>query len=97
MLADLLSNFRPVEMFLQYFLCILDVEVSCHQTVVGFLGHLHLLSCWNIDMAHMAQKPILKMEISDNCVCAQHLIGGGEFRVCLIKLGPSRGLMATRS
>ena len=29
-------------------------------------------------------------------VCTQHLVGGGEVRVYLIELGPSRGLMATR-
>jgi hypothetical protein len=47
-------------------------------------------------MAQMTQKPILKMKIIDNCVCTQHLVGGGEVRVCLIELGPSRGLMAVR-
>jgi hypothetical protein len=47
-------------------------------------------------MAQMAQQPILNMEISDNCVCAQHLVGGGKFWVCLIELGPSRGLMDAR-
>jgi hypothetical protein len=36
------------------------------------------------------------MEISDNCICAKHLVGGGEVRVYLIELGPSRGLMVTR-
>jgi hypothetical protein len=36
------------------------------------------------------------MEISDNCVCTQHLVGGGEVRVYLIELGPSIGLMAIR-
>jgi hypothetical protein len=29
-LFDLMSKFRPVEMFLQYFHYIFDVEVSCH-------------------------------------------------------------------
>ena len=33
------------------------------------------------------------MEISDNYVFPQHLVGGGEVQVCLIELGPSRGLM----
>jgi hypothetical protein len=47
-------------------------------------------------MGQMEQQPILKMEISDNFVCAQHLVGGGEVWVCLIDLGPSRGLMAER-
>jgi hypothetical protein len=41
------------------------------------------------------QQPILKMEIIDNYICTQHLVGGGKVRVCLIELGPSRGLMAT--
>jgi hypothetical protein len=36
------------------------------------------------------------MEIIDNCICTQHLVGGGEVRVCLIELGPSRCLMAAR-
>jgi hypothetical protein len=36
------------------------------------------------------------MEIIDNCVCTQHLVGGGGVRACLIELGPSRGLMAAR-
>jgi hypothetical protein len=44
----------------------------------------------------MAQQPILKTEISDNYVCAQHLVGGGKVMIFLIELGPSRGLMATR-
>jgi hypothetical protein len=47
-------------------------------------------------MAHTTQQPILNMEISDNCICAQHLVGGGEVRVCLIELGPFRGIMAKR-
>jgi hypothetical protein len=44
----------------------------------------------------MAQQPILKMEIGDSCVCAQHLVGVGEVRICLIEVGPSGGLMAAR-
>jgi hypothetical protein len=36
-LADLLSKFHPVEMFLQHFHYLFDVEVSFHLTVVGFL------------------------------------------------------------
>jgi hypothetical protein len=47
-------------------------------------------------MAQTTQQPILKMEIIDNCICTQPLVGGGEVRVCLIELGPSRCLMATR-
>jgi hypothetical protein len=45
----------------------------------------------------MAQQPILKMEISDSCVCAQHLVGGGEVRIFLIEVGPSRGLVLQES
>jgi hypothetical protein len=45
-------------------------------------------------MAWMEQKPILKMEINDKCVFAQHLVGGGEVRIYLIELGPPRGLVA---
>jgi hypothetical protein len=48
-------------------------------------------------MAQTTQQPILKMEIIDNCLCTQHLVGGGEVWVCLIELGPSRGLMAIES
>jgi hypothetical protein len=44
----------------------------------------------------MAQQPILKMEISDSCVFTQHLVGVSEARICLIEVGPSRGLMVTR-
>jgi hypothetical protein len=44
----------------------------------------------------MTQQPVLVMKISDNCVCAQHLVGSGEVRISLIELGPSRGLMSTR-
>jgi hypothetical protein len=47
-------------------------------------------------MAQKTQQPTLKMEIINNCVCTQHLVGGGEVRVCLIELGPSRCLKATR-
>jgi hypothetical protein len=36
------------------------------------------------------------MEISDNYVCAQHLVAGGKVSVCLIELGPPRGLVASR-
>jgi hypothetical protein len=54
----------------------------------------HFMEC--TDMDQTTQKPIPKMEISDNCVCAQHLVGGGEVWVCLIELGPSKGLMAAR-
>jgi hypothetical protein len=45
-------------------------------------------------MAQTTQQPILKMEIIDNFFCTQNLVGGGEVWVCLIELGPSRGLMA---
>jgi hypothetical protein len=88
--------FRPVEMFMHHCHCLFNIEVSCHPTVVGFPDQLRLLTLWNTYMAHTTQKPILKMEIRDNCVCAQHLLGGGVVRVCLIELGPSRGLMTTR-
>jgi hypothetical protein len=44
----------------------------------------------------MAQQLILKMEISDSCVCAQHMLGVGVVRICLIEVGPSGGIMATR-
>jgi hypothetical protein len=47
-------------------------------------------------MAQMTQQPILKMEIIDNYICTQHLVGGGKVSVYLIELGPSRCLMATR-
>jgi hypothetical protein len=35
----------------------------------------------------MTQELILKMEISDSCVCAQHLVGGGDVRISLIDWG----------
>ena len=44
-------------------------------------------------MAQTTQQPILKMEIIDNYICTQHLVGGGEVEVCLVELGPSRCLM----
>jgi hypothetical protein len=47
-------------------------------------------------MAQMTNQAILKMEIIDNCVFTQHLVGGGEVQVYLIELGPSRGLMDAR-
>jgi hypothetical protein len=47
-------------------------------------------------MAQMTQKPIPNMEIIDNYVFTQHLVGGGKVWVCLIELGPSIGLMAAR-
>jgi hypothetical protein len=46
-------------------------------------------------MAQMTHQRILKMEIGDNCICTQNLVGGGKVRVYLIELGPSRGLMDT--
>ena len=33
------------------------------------------------------------MKISDICACTQELIGGGEVKILLIKLGPLRCLM----
>jgi hypothetical protein len=42
----------------------------------------------------MEQEPVLKMEINDNCVCAQHMVGSGEVRISLVELGPSVGLMS---
>jgi hypothetical protein len=45
----------------------------------------------------MEQQHVLKMEISDNCVCAQHLVGVGKVKIYLIEVGPSRGLMAARN
>jgi hypothetical protein len=47
-------------------------------------------------MAQTTQQPILKMETIDNSIVTQHLVGGSEVWVCLIELGPSIGLMATR-
>jgi hypothetical protein len=44
-------------------------------------------------MAQMAQQPILNMEIGDIFVCAQHLVGVGEVRICLIEVGPFRDLV----
>jgi hypothetical protein len=38
-------------------------------------------------MAHMAQQSILKMEISENYVCTEHLVCGGEVKISLIELG----------
>jgi hypothetical protein len=43
-LVDLLSKFRPVEMFLQHCHCLFDAEVSCHPTVVGFPDQLRSLA-----------------------------------------------------
>jgi hypothetical protein len=39
-LADILSKFRPVEMFLQHCHCLFDAKVSCHPTVVRFPNQL---------------------------------------------------------
>jgi hypothetical protein len=47
-------------------------------------------------MAQTTQQPILKIEIIDNCVYTQHLVGGGEVQFYLIELGPSIGLMVVR-
>jgi hypothetical protein len=47
-------------------------------------------------MAQTTQQPIMKMKIIDNCVYTQDLVGGGEVQVCLIELGPSRGIMDAR-
>jgi hypothetical protein len=44
----------------------------------------------------MAQQPILKMEIGDNCVYTQHLVGVGEVRIYLMKVGPYGGLVVAR-
>jgi hypothetical protein len=47
-------------------------------------------------MAQMTQQPILKIEIIENYIFTQHLVGGGEVLVYIIELGPSRGLMGAR-
>jgi hypothetical protein len=47
-------------------------------------------------MAQIAQQLVLKMEISDNCVRAEQLVGVGEVKICLIEVGPSRGFMVAR-
>jgi hypothetical protein len=47
-------------------------------------------------MAQKTQQPILKMEITNNYIHTQHLVGVGEVRVYLIELGPSICLMDTR-
>jgi hypothetical protein len=47
-------------------------------------------------MDQMTQQPILKMEINDHLFGTKHLVGGGEVRVCLVEVGSSRGLVATR-
>jgi hypothetical protein len=44
----------------------------------------------------MTHQLVLKMEISDSCVYAQHLVGFGEVGICLIEVGPFGGLMAAR-
>jgi hypothetical protein len=46
-------------------------------------------------MSPIEQQPVLKMEIGDNYVCAQHLVGVGEVNIYHIEVGTSRGLMAT--
>jgi hypothetical protein len=48
--ADILSEFCPIEMLLQHHHCVFYVEVSCHPTIVSFP---------NAKMAQMAQQPIL--------------------------------------
>jgi hypothetical protein len=45
-------------------------------------------------MAQMVQQAVLKMEIGENCVFAQHLVGSNEVKISVIALGPSEGLMA---
>jgi hypothetical protein len=47
-------------------------------------------------MSQTTKKHILKMKVIDKYVFIENLVGGGEVRVYLIELGPSRGLMATR-
>jgi hypothetical protein len=47
-------------------------------------------------MAQTTQQPILKIEIINNYVCTQHLVGVGEVQVYLIELRPSRVLMVAR-
>jgi hypothetical protein len=81
-------------MLLQHCHCIFYAKVSCHPNVVGFPNQIHLLALWNENMDHMAQNPILKMEINDSCFNTQHLVGGGEVGISLIELGPSIGLVA---
>jgi hypothetical protein len=43
-LANLLSKFKPVEIFLQHCHCLFDAEVFYHLTIVGFTDQTHSLS-----------------------------------------------------
>jgi hypothetical protein len=44
-------------------------------------------------MAQMEQQPILKMEVTDNCVSPEHLVCDKEVRISLIVLVPSRNFI----
>ena len=95
-LVDILSKFWLIEIFLHQCYHLFNAKVSCHPTVVSFPNNLHALTWWNTKMDHMAQQLVLKMEISDSCVWAKHLVGFGEVRICLIEVGPSRGIVDAR-
>jgi hypothetical protein len=70
-------------------------EVSCHPTIMIFPNLLRSLAWWDEEIAQMAQQPILNMEINENYVFAQHMVGLGEVRISLVELRASKCLMAT--
>jgi hypothetical protein len=65
-ISNILSKFRLIEMFLQHYHCLFNTKVSCHPTVGIFqISLMHLLE--GMQMTNKTtQKPILKMEISDD-------------------------------
>jgi hypothetical protein len=53
-LADVLSNFWPIKMFLKNGHSFLHAKMSRHPTVVGFPNRLYMLTCRNLEMAQVA-------------------------------------------
>ena len=78
-LADVLSMFWPIKMFLKNDHSFIHTKMSYHPTVVGFPNHLCTLDCRNTEMA--------QVKISDCGARTQELICGGEVRILLVKLG----------
>jgi hypothetical protein len=62
--------------------------MSFHPIVVSLPNHLCTLACGNTEVDQMAENSILDVKINEIHSYTQELIGGGEVRVTLIKLGP---------
>jgi hypothetical protein len=83
-----------ISVAISYIISVYCEDYAGYFTVILSFLAFHFCSAYFIYLVSCNTTTILKMEIIDNYVCTQHLVGGGEVRVCLIELGASICLMA---